>query len=78
MLHFCSSSPCITCCHRTFKSVNKFQHFEELLNVKCERQVGDEEEVDIKEQKEEIRAKGIRIEEVIEATYVEKGKSSRT
>ena len=43
--------------------------------MKCERQMGDEEEDDIKEQKEEMRGEGIRIEEVIE---VENWKSSRT
>ena len=39
------------------------EYFEELLNVKWERQMGDDED-DIKEQKEEIRDEGIRIEEL--------------
>ena len=42
------------------------EYFEELLNVKCERQTGDDEEAGIKEQKEEMRGEGMRIEEVIE------------
>ena len=46
------------------------EYFEELLNVKCERQTGDDEEAGIKEQKEEMRDEGIRIEEVIEAIYM--------
>ena len=43
------------------------ENFEERLNVKCERQAGDDEEEDNKEQKEEMRVEEIRIEEVIEA-----------
>ena len=43
------------------------EYFEELLNAKCERQMGDEEEDDIKEQKEEMRDEWIRTEEFIEA-----------
>ena len=55
------------------------EYFEELLNVKCERQIGDDEEGDIKEQKEETRDEGIRIEEVIETIHMlKRGKSSRT
>ena len=45
------------------------EYFEELLNVKCERQTGDYEEQDINEQKEEMRDEGITIEEVIEAIF---------
>ena len=53
------------------------EYFEELLNVKCERQTGDEEEDDIKEQKEEMRDEGIRIEEVIEAIHMlKRGKAA--
>ena len=40
--------------------------------IKCDtkRQMGDVEEDDIKEQKEEMRDEGIRIEEVIEAIHM--------
>ena len=52
------------------------EFFEELLNVKCERRMEDDEE-DIKEQKEEMRDKGIRIEEVIEAIHMlKRGKAA--
>ena len=45
--------------------------------MKCERQMGDEEEDDIKEQKEEMRDEGIRIEEVIEAIHMlKRGKAA--
>jgi len=46
------------------------EYFKELLNVKCERQIGDDEKDDIKEQKKEMRDEGIRIEEVIETIYM--------
>ena len=46
------------------------EYFEELLNVKCERQMGDDEEEDIMEQKEEMRGKGTRIKEVIDAIHL--------
>ena len=49
------------------------EYFAKLLNVKCERQTGDDEEKDIKEQKEETRNEGIRIEGVTEAIHVLKG-----
>ena len=53
------------------------EYFEELLNVKCERQTGDDEEEDIKEQKEEMRDEGIRIEEVIETIHMlKRGKAA--
>ena len=42
----------------------------ELLNVKYGRQMGDDEEDDIKEQEEEMRDEGIRIEEVVEAIHM--------
>ena len=38
------------------------KYFEELLKVKCRRQMGDDEDDDIKEQKEEMSDEGIRIE----------------
>ena len=45
--------------------------------IKCERQMGDEEDDDIKEQKEEMRDEGIRIEEVIEAMHMlKRGKAA--
>ena len=40
------------------------EYFEKLINVKCETQIGDDEEEDIKEQKEGMRDEGIRIEEL--------------
>ena len=43
---------------------------EKLLNVKCKRQTGNDEEEDIKEQKEEMRDEGIRMEEVIEGIHI--------
>jgi len=43
---------------------------EKLLNVKCKRQTGNDEEEDIKEHKEEMRDEGIRIEEVIEGIHI--------
>ena len=49
------------------------EYFEELLNVKCERQVGDDEEEDSEEQKEEMGDEGIRIEEVMETINMKKG-----
>ena len=53
------------------------KYLEELLNVKCETQMGNDEEQDIKEQKEEMRDKGTRIEEVIEAIHMlKRGKAA--
>ena len=53
------------------------EYFEELLNLKCERQMGDDEEEDIKEQKEKMGDEGTRIEEVIEAIYMlKRGKAA--
>ena len=53
------------------------EYFEELLNVKCESQIGNGKEEDIKEQTEEMRDEGIRIEEVIEAIHVlKRGKAT--
>ena len=46
------------------------EYFEELLNLKCERQIGDDEEKDIKQQKEEMREEGIRTEKVIQAIHI--------
>ena len=42
------------------------EHFEELLNAECEKQMGDDEEEDVKEQKEETKREEIRIKESIE------------
>ena len=38
------------------------EHFEELLNVNCERQTRNDDEEDIREQKEERRDKAMKIE----------------
>ena len=46
------------------------ESFEELLNVKCERQTEDVEEEDIQKQKEEMRNEVIIIEEVIEVVHL--------
>ena len=40
------------------------EYFEELLNVKCERQTGDDEEEDVKEQKEEMRDEGKKLKKL--------------
>jgi len=55
------------------------EYFEELLNVKCERHMRDDEEEDIKEQKEDMRDEVRRAEEVAEAIHIlKRGKSIRT
>ena len=46
------------------------EYFQELLNVKCERQTRHDKEVGIKEQKEEMKDEGIKIEEVTEAIHM--------
>ena len=42
------------------------EYFEEPLNVKCERQTGDDEKENIDERKEEMRNEGIGVEGAIE------------